>query len=242
MAIYMWREWPTPITTAWIYWDEADGLISLSNDGSNWLTIADKNLGATSTDVTSSDSYGYFYQRGNCYGFPTTWSVTTSSSYVNISSYWPSNYYRNSTWRTMSQSYSSYTNLNLWGWTTWTNEAMKWPCDTWFHIPKDSELQNLLTTWMNITWHTTSDIAYFSSELLIPRAWERRYSDASRINAWSYMWLWASTAQNSNYWKVLVKDSASIRVTYMDYTYWCNIRPFKNEAVQPDETRTVLYQ
>lgn len=60
--IYIWVD-VTPITTAWIYWNETAGLISLSSDGSNWLTIADKNLGATTSDVTSTASYWDYYSR-----------------------------------------------------------------------------------------------------------------------------------------------------------------------------------
>jgi len=120
----------TPVTPDWtwtalysdkIYHNSTLWLISVKN-WNWWITIADKNLWATSTDITSSDSYGYYYQRWNNYWFPNSWSVTTSSTQVNAQNYWPNNYYSSSTFITRSSSpywWDSSNNANLRWWVSW---------------------------------------------------------------------------------------------------------------------------
>jgi len=113
----------TNIEAGWIFWSSADWLISLSSDGTTWITIMDKNLWATtvwnSWDTLSEANCGKYYQRWNNYGFPRTWSVTTSSTLVDASNYWPWNYYSSSTFITRSSSpyrWDTTDNANLWWW------------------------------------------------------------------------------------------------------------------------------
>lgn len=229
-----------PITTAWIYWNEELGLISLSSDGSTRYTIADKNLWATSTDTTSSDSYGYYYQWGNNYGFPNSWSVTTSYSSVNASSYWPNNPYSDSTFRLLENWETSY-NTNLRWDATDILVARKWPCDTWFHVPTSSETQSIinLCTWM---WISSADIKAY---IKLPLNWRRNY-DGNVYEQWSWGYYWTSTTVYSSMYG---NYSASTLQAYSWWTVpwssygrwnWYWVRPFKNEAVQPDETWTRL--
>lgn len=102
-----------------IYHNSELWLISISWDWENWITIADKNLWATSTDTGSTDSYWYYYQWWNNYWFPGSW-FTTSSTRVNASNYWPGNYYNNSVFITTSSNndWSTIRNDNLWWWVT----------------------------------------------------------------------------------------------------------------------------
>ena len=116
----------TSIEAGWIFWSSTDWLISLSSDWTDWITIADKNLGATtvwnSGDTLSEANCWKYYQWGNNYGFPRTWSVTTSSTQVDASTYWPWNYYSSSTFITRSSSpyrWDTTDNWNLWWWETW---------------------------------------------------------------------------------------------------------------------------
>lgn len=241
MAIYMWRE-AQPITTAWIYHNAEQGLISLSSDGSNWLTIADKNLWATSTDVTSSASYWYYYQRWNNYWFPTTWSVTTSSTAVNASSYWPNNYYSNSTWRT-STTWDSSNNTNLRWDDTNTNEARKWPCDTWFHIPSLSEWDSLNNLWITLWAWTNSNWTALKTNLKLPLAWLRNYSNASVADTNSYGNYWSTWYTWTNNAYYFYFNASSIHTQWAYYrSDWFSIRPFSNTPTQPDNSREVLYQ
>ena len=87
--------------------------------------MADKNLWATtvysSGNTLSEANCGYLYQWWNNYAFPWSWSVTTSSTLVNASSYWPGNYYSSSTFITVSSNprdWSSVQNNDLWWDTT----------------------------------------------------------------------------------------------------------------------------
>ena len=111
--------------SAWIFYNATDGLISVSWDGTTWYTIQDKNLWATTVynqwDTLTDANCGNFYQWGNNYGFPHSWTVTKSSTKVDASNYWPWNYYSSSTFITVSANpyeWSSIKNDNLWGATT----------------------------------------------------------------------------------------------------------------------------
>lgn len=246
MAIYMWRE-AQPITTSWIYHNSDLWLISLSSDGSNRTTIADKNLGATtvynSWDTLSEANCGKYYQRGNNYGFPRTWSITTSTAQVNASSYWPWNYYNSSTFRTWNTTWDSSGNNNLRWWVTWTVEAMQWPCDTWYHIPSSTERNNLYDLYraLWLSWYSN-----WVSYLKFPMAWERDWyqSGGSVTSQWSGGFYWSTTWGSQSYYALFIRViNNSITTPMQDMkSNGQSIRPFKNDAVQPDDTWTVLYQ
>lgn len=231
-----------PITTAWIYHNSDLWLISLSSDWNTWLTIADKNLGATSTDVSSSASYWNYYQRWNCYGFPNTWDVTVSYSTVNASTYWPTNPYSSSTF-ILSENWESSNNNDLWGDNTDTLVARKWPCDNGFHVPTYDESSALIDACVSL-WIARTDIRTY---IKLPLNWRRWYTNNWIVlDQWSWGYYWTS----STYWSGSRYSSYTIEV-YSSWisnwgAYWWGgwywIRPFKNSAVQPDEWWTVLYQ
>lgn len=110
---------------AWgIFWSSTDWLISMSGDWSTWITIADKNLWATtawnSWDTLSEANCGKYYQWGNNYWFDWTWTLTnTSTTQVDASSYWPWNYYNSNVFIKYSWRRDSTDNWNLWWWVTW---------------------------------------------------------------------------------------------------------------------------
>ena len=220
-----------PITTAWIYWSSDLWLISLSTNGSTWTTIADKNLWATSTDISSSNSYGNYYQRWNNYGFPTTWTVTTSATQVNASTYWPWNYYSSSTFITTSPRDSS-GNTNLWWDTTGTVAAKQWPCPTGFHVASLSEWTALISL-MTSLWYTTKE--QYWTYLKIPLSWWRRNTWATWIQ-WVWVMQWTATS-----WTAIRNDNYSnIGTVNYQNELGLPIRPFKNTATQPDTSRTKL--
>lgn len=109
--------------SAWIFRNSSLWLISVNWGWQTWFTIMDKNLWATTIyndgDTLSQANCWNYYQRWNNYGFPWTWSVTTSSTQVDASGYWPWNYYSSSTFITMNDDWSSVQNDNLWWWVTW---------------------------------------------------------------------------------------------------------------------------
>ena len=122
-ALYQWA-WD-----AWIYHNPTLWLISISSDWTNWITISDKNLWATtvynSWDTLAESNCGKFYQRGNNYWFPFTWATSTPSAQVDASSYWPWNYYSSSNFRIASNDSDWFTpvNYNLRWWVTWVSPA-----------------------------------------------------------------------------------------------------------------------
>ena len=130
------------------------------------ITIMDRNLWATTTWAgagASVDSYWYYYQRWNNYGFPTTWTITnTTSTRVNVAWYWPDNYYYSDTFVKWSSNWTtSNADTNLrWGWTDaqsnnrWLDELentladRQWPCPAWTHVPTAWERSQLLDLWV----------------------------------------------------------------------------------------------
>ena len=106
------------IEQGWIFWESSLWLISLSSDGQQWITISDKNVGATTvwSWSLSQANCGNYYQRGNNYGFPFTWTITTSATKVDASAYWPQNYYNNSIFIYNSTG----------GWDTSNNTNLRW--------------------------------------------------------------------------------------------------------------------
>lgn len=113
-------------TWAGVYYNSTLWLISVSWDWTTWYTIQDKNLWATtvynSWDTLSESNCGNYYQRWNNYWFPRTGSVTTSSTKVDASNYWPWNYYNSSIFITasaMPYNWDISDNWNLRWWVTW---------------------------------------------------------------------------------------------------------------------------
>ena len=165
---------------AWgIFWDSTSWLISVSANWQTWITIADKNLWATTVwnagDTLTEANCGWYFQWWNNYMFPFTWTVTTSSTQVDASNYWPWNYYNSSTFIIWSGDWSSVQNDNLrWG-DTWVQQrpaevikVYKWNIqirpnmpaeftdwDSWVVSAVSAELQwNIDDTILNLFWET----------------------------------------------------------------------------------------
>lgn len=109
------------LTYNWIYWNSTLWLISIQN-GSDWITISDKNLWATNT----WDNW-LFYQFWNNSGYTYNASPYVTSKPTISSSYWPGNYYTWSFVRVSSgNNWFNWTNNNLWWWVTngeWIDQA-----------------------------------------------------------------------------------------------------------------------
>lgn len=125
------NNWTTLYAGAWdagIFHDTTNWLISISSNGTTWYTIADKNLWATTVynywDTLSENNCGKVYQRWNNYWFSwdanyNTSQITQSSTKVDVSTYWPWNYYSSSTWITVNPRQNSTNDgYNLRWWVT----------------------------------------------------------------------------------------------------------------------------
>lgn len=237
MAIYMWREVPL-ITTAWIYYSPDLWLISLSSDWTNWITIADKNLWATTVynygDALSSANAGWLYQWGNTYSFPFSWVWWWNNQQVDATNYWPWNYYYNNYFRTTAPRDNSW-NGNLRWWVTNTNEARKATCDNGFHIPSATELTSLFNICKAMLWN---DGTSFYTYLKCPSPWVMIYNSGG-ISSGFASW-WSSDRTGNNAYRILIYAN-SISDNTDTINWGCSVRPFANTTVQPDETRTVLY-
>ena len=246
MAIYMRLEFQ-PITTPWIYHNEELWLISLSSDGTNWITITDKNLWATqvyhSWDTLAKANRGLFYQRWNNYGFdvPVT---KTSWIQVSTSGYWPWNYYSSDTFIATREDWSYPKNNNLWWDTTDTLEARRWPCDEWYHVPSRTDAENLLSTVKSATWISNFYAADFATYLLMPTTWYINYYDYS-LYVTAYMYYWTSSYSrlyDTQAYTLFANASSSKTNSWTVRANGVLIRPFKNEAVQPNTSWTIIYQ
>ena len=266
MAIYMWRD----ITPAWIYHSPDLWLISLSSDWTNWITIADKNLGATEVwniwDELTNANCGNYYQWWNNYWFP--WpetpksDLTISNVQVEDTWYWPWNYYSSNVFITWWPGVDWWmpSNWNRRWFRTWTYEAMKWPCDEWFHVPTYNEMLTIFwenedyeeypwilrSLWL-VLWEDIKD------KLKLPFAWHRNLNwDVEYIwMYWKYRWCepcetygdWTQYFIQIRNWNNQDEETQIYEFTAVHNTTcpWYSIRPFKNTPVTPDSTRTVLY-
>ena len=103
-------------TGAWVFWHGIYWVISISSDGVNWITIADKNLWANYTyvpwDTITSDTRWNYYQWWNCYWFDV--APATSYDTVDATWYWPGNYYYGDKFVLGSYNRQIWNNSNLW--------------------------------------------------------------------------------------------------------------------------------
>ena len=162
---YTWNT-DAEVFTAWI--------ISIPNpdDPTKWFTIMDRNLWATTTWAWTNagiESYGYYYQWWNNYGFHVTWDIENIQNYdeanIDATQYGPGNYYSSSIfiiWNTFWE-WASVWNYNLrWGeddtlqnnrWYDVENnrvinaENRQWPCPSWYHVPSVWEWDAFIKTW-----------------------------------------------------------------------------------------------
>ena len=123
----------------------------------------------------------------------------------------------------------------------WTWLATQWPCDSWFHVPLQSELNNVFNAWTNLwAWGTSQNM---ESYLKLPPNWAIRLSDWQVINQWTQWYYWSSYADTSDVsYYILLRSNWNIQIWNNNRIVWIWIRPFKDVAVTPDNSWTVLYQ
>lgn len=146
-------DWSWTAAWAWIFYNSWLWLISISADWETWITIADKNLWATVVydywDTLDATNVWTYFQRWNNNWFAYTWAITTSSTQVDASSYWPWNYYSSSTFITWNNDWSSVQNDNLWWYVTWPTPITSW----WItELTADANIWEL-SEWIYVTEH-----------------------------------------------------------------------------------------
>lgn len=246
--------------TAWIYSNATLWLISISSDGINWTTMADKNLWATQQysilDPLSETNCGKYYQRWNIYWFAWTWTVQNTNTQVDASNYWPWNYFSSDIF--IKSSWEIGNNANLRWWTTWVQQwpalitkryygwkliydysAIQWPCDEWFHIPMKSELVSLVG-FVSSLWIDTSNWIWLRNYLKMPFSWGRQ-DGTSLIAQWTQWLYWESDTTSYAANCLIIWDGGLAPWSNYYRYYWYSIRPFKDKPVIPDNSWTKLY-
>jgi len=219
----------TSIESWWIFWNSSKWLISLSSNWQTWVTIADKNLWATtvwnSWDTLSEANCWKYYQRWNNYGFPFTWSVTTSSTKVDASAYWPWNYYSSDTFITVSSSpyrWDTTDNRNLWWWVSqWSTTKsvelknayigevrVPWENTVMYYPFKDDQLDKVWNSFLSVTWTKQSLWYNFA------KSWEMLVNNPSTNCCFVSFWIkrnasmWTYNQSPSTYiWRCLYNFS-----------------------------------
>lgn len=245
-GVYVWDEliWPTSSWkyssvlyssssgTITHYWGDSYWEIKLT-DWTTTITIADRNVWATTYYTygagLSQANCGCYFQWWNNYGFPFTGSastISTSSTQVDASSYGPGNYYKRRIFIKQVGSWDSSNNDNLRWDTTNTDEARQWPCDSWYHVPTVTELQNLWTLVQSITQATTW--AQLRDYCLFPFVGSRSWYDAAIYGNGDWGYYWTSSPRDS-YASYVYLDSTSVNTnTRNRRANGVCIRPFKN--------------
>lgn len=204
-------------TDAGIFHNSTDWIISLSADGTTWMTIADKNLWATTVfnygDTLSQANCWNYYQWWNNYGFPFTWTVTTSSTDVDVSAYWPWNYYTSSTFITQG-AWDSPRNNNLWWWETWV-------------VTIDNAITNTGVLSVNgQTWHiNVNDAKASATAPSSPAEWDLWYDTVNHVLK---IYNWTS-------WETVDTD------TNTTYTAWNGINIDADNEISVDTTVVPTY-
>lgn len=240
-ALLMWKKkWVFPVW-AWIYHAPSLWLISLSSNGNDWITVADKNLWATQVwhpwDALSQNNCWNFFQWGNNYWFPRTWGFATSNVQVDTTWYWPWNYYNSWIFILTNTDWSSINNGNLRWDVTNTLVARQWPCPAWFHVLSRQDQIDIYQLFANFGFSWQNVLDY----LLLPPAW---YLNRQ---TWQKYWDWQSAFLQSSHaiWWVsqfLTIDNVAYQHSQFERWQALSIRPFANTPVVPDSTWTVLYQ
>jgi len=153
-----------------------------------WSTqfeLLDRDLWAD-TAWTWYQSYGNFYQWWNNYGFSSRYLPANrcQGCTTNAASYWPNKPYRIDrfygwikTSSTLRWYWDSSYNQNLWWNTADTDEARRWPCPTWYHVPSKDEWNALLSAYQ--TWYNSAsssctnanNVDCFRAIFNVPYAW-----------------------------------------------------------------------
>lgn len=190
-------------------------------DGPESIVIMDRNLWATTDDITSTGSYGYKYQWWNNYWFANgCWthecSDAVTSASIDIKPLWNSSYdnsnYSSSPFvRVTSDPYDYWwdgSHDNLWWWASdwsannrWANETKptdrRWPCPVWYHVPSAWEWWLLIKYWAE-----TNNKAYGWDQWLYGlNAWYTQFEDDFNLPfAWWRGYTEAHLLQQWNMW------------------------------------------
>ena len=223
-----------PITEIWIYWSEADWVISFQTSAWNWITIADKNIWAT----TVWWNWNWYQWWNNYWWAYNTNPTSASTTSINASTYWPWSYYSSSTfiyhpWVAQADyTWDSSNNNNLWWEATNTYAARQWPCPSWYHVPSTADCTTLINAISSITWSVNWTKIKDYAKLPSTMALINRQSATWEVGSWTgiiksdqYDWYRA--------WLLYISGSTYDNNENTPKAVGAQIRPFSNTFVQP---------
>lgn len=189
-----------------------------------WYTLAACNVWSTTAWLTSASYWNYFqWWRNKGFSYsdssqqPTTitWNIWLNSS---TDTYW---FVWNSTLPSP-QTWASSDITDNWWHTTNTSIARKWPCQTWYHVPSNTEWSWILTSWW---WWSNWD--WMNNALKLPYAWYRArdYYGYPYTNWRGYYW---TTNTNSTESNTMYLSSSMILIAVMQRAIWVPVRCIKN--------------
>lgn len=194
-------------------------------DGVVWSWYAISACNVWSTKVwTWVDNYGKYFQWWNNYGFNSTWGDTSPTSAIDSWNAAPSTY-SSSTFIYWNWDWSFTRNHNLWWDADPTNEAKKWPCNTWYHIPTQSEWQEIVLNW---GWWV--DSTKMSNDLKLPLAGRRNWKDWV-FGVWGECgFYWSSSHYGTSSYSLSFCPTSRIITNNIRYReYWYSLRCIKDK-------------
>lgn len=234
--------------SAWVFYNATDGLISVSWDWTAWYTIMDKNLWATTVyniwDTETDANCGYIYQWGNNYWFAHSWTVTTSPMQVDVTGYWPWNYYSGNEFIT-SINRTLFDNDNLWGWVSqWQSSSLEISVDS-STVALKSDLSSYIKTWSNAVSSASSGVELRhttnSSNYEYVKVAPNRISASVCVNwattQYSYYLTWTS---NNRIAKISDINSAVSVVSWDSNTYSIVVSSSAPASWTPNTTLTFV--
>lgn len=130
--------------------------------------------------------------------------------------------------------------MNVYIPSTWF--ATQWPCDSWFHVPLDSEWQAIYDAGVSLGAWTSSWGDNFSNYLKIPLAWYRNNSKTvGDVDSYGYYWCSSPNTSDSSLAREIIIRTSTIQLNSHYKSYWFSIRPFKDTSVIPTSSWTKLY-
>ena len=156
-------------------------------------------------DSRTYDSYGYYYQWWNNYGFDsyaeTPWALSNTTTdgtlvegQIDVSDYsWDKPYSSpifaggNSNGNT--KIWVSWTYKNLWWWEESEVSHKQWPCPDWYHVPDQAKWTEIANTWTNSNYR--NKIYSLHEDFLLPAASYRkratRFVDTNGLHHYRYL-------------------------------------------------------
>ena len=200
------------------------------------ITMLDRNLWATTNDITDNGSRGFYYKWWNNYWFSLDhiskyWATNVKISDVSWYGPWTLSWYYLSpdwiVWWDKDEAWYWFKNVNfdLWWDVTDTLQARQGPCPNEYHIPSDNEVYSVINLLSEFVWTSTwiqciglywNNRKCFQNLLKIPDAgYIKSNSNTNSITEPTRIFLWTSSDYNN-------KTMAAFHSTqnWNDMTIW----------------------